>query len=80
MSTESSDLLAKSRVRMTNSKILGNFWDAGNFSVADFKFLGTCLVNIWVHPVMCLPTQLHCGRGTDTTVDGGTGSVVLPKN
>ena len=38
MSTERSDLLAKSAVRMTDKKVLGIFWDAVILRVADFKF------------------------------------------
>ena len=52
MSTESSDLLAKSPVRMTDYKILGIFWMPVIFTVADFKFWGICLVNISVRMVI----------------------------
>ena len=40
VSTETSDLLAKSPVRMTDSKILGIFGMSVIFTVADFKFRG----------------------------------------
>ena len=40
MSTESSDLLAKSPVRMTDSKILGIWGDAGNFYRYRLEILG----------------------------------------
>ena len=46
VSTERSDLLAKSPVRMTDKKILGILWDAGNFYRCRI-----CLVNISVRMV-----------------------------
>ena len=40
MSTERSDLLAKSPVRMTDKKILVIFWDAGNAYRCRLQILG----------------------------------------
>ena len=48
MSTASSDLLAKSPVRMTDTNILGILGMPVIFTVADFKFWEFCLVNISV--------------------------------